>query len=302
MGEFQGFILVLILIWMVSIVRAILNKSQTEGRQPPTPPSLPLIGHFLYLLPLPHQAFHNLSTRYGPIMQLYLGSVPCVVASTPETVKEFFKTHESSYSGRFVNFAIDHLTYGCKGLIFAAYGPYWKFMKKLCMSQLLGGRTLDILQPVRRTETMRFLRLLLKKGTAGESIDVGEELLTLTNNVISRMTMGRTSCGNDDEARDIRKLVVAIVELSGKFDLRDFVGFLRNFKWNRLNKSLRETRDRFDVLMEKVIKEHEDERRNRKEQGSDHIKDLLHILLDIREDQSSDIKLTMENIKAFIMV
>ena len=53
--------------------------------------------------------------------------------------------------------------------------------------------------------------------------------------------------------------------------------------------------------MEKIMKEHEDARK--KEMGGDEaVRDLLDILLDIYNDESSEIGLTRENIKAFIMV
>ena len=65
-----------------------------------------------------------------------------------------------------------------------------------------------------------------------------------------------------------------------------------------MNKKLKEVRDKFDAMLDKIIKEHE-KARKRKEDG---VKDLLDILLDISEDESSEMRLTRENIKAFILV
>lgn len=303
MAEFQGYIeLFLILLLSTILVRAILSRKQNKGVRPPSPPSLPIIGHLHLISSIPHQSFHKLSTRYGPIMQLFLGSVPFVIASTPEIAKEFLKTNETAFSNRFVTTAVDCLSYGSKGFLFAPYGNYWKFMKKLCMSELLGGRTLDNLLPVRRQETLRFLRFLQKKGEAGEVVDVGGELMTLMNSIISRMTMSKTCCESDNDAEDIRKMVTDTAELAGKFNLSDFIWFFKNLDLQGLNKRLKEILDRFDTMMERVIKEHEDERRKRKERGeSVQIRDLLDILLDIHEDTSTEIKLTKENIKAFIL-
>jgi hypothetical protein len=47
---------------------------------------------------------------------------------------------------------IDNLTYGLVDFTMAPYGPYWKFIKKLCMTELLGGRTLEQHLPVRSEE------------------------------------------------------------------------------------------------------------------------------------------------------
>lgn len=306
MADYQSYTLLFIL-WLVSIivVRTILTRKQNKAHVPPSPLALPIIGHLHLLAPIPHQALHKLSTRYGPIMQLSLGSVPCLVASTPESAKEFLKTHETKFSNRPQSSAVHYLTYGSQDFSFAPYGPYWKFMKRICMSELLGGHTLTLLLPVRKQETTRFLRLLLKKGNAGETVDVGGELLTLSNNIVSRIMSQTCSEEDDGEGEEVvRKLVQDTVLLTGKFNVSDFVWFFKNWDLQGFGKRLREIRERFDTMMEKVIKEHEEERRKRKEVGGGdgRVKDLLDILLDIAEDESSDIKLTMENIKAFILV
>ncbi|XP_027365745.1 3,9-dihydroxypterocarpan 6A-monooxygenase-like [Abrus precatorius] len=303
MAEIEGYVQ-LFFLWLIStiVVRTILTKIKHKRRHPPSPPSLPIIGHLHLISHLPHKSFHALSTRYGPIIQLSLGSLQCVVVSTPEIAKHFLKTHEPSFSNRFVSSAIHRLSYGSKGFLFAPYGSSWKFMKKICMSELLGGRTLDMLLHVREQETLRFLRVLERKGKAREAVDVGAELLTLTNSVISRMTMSRTCYDNDSDAADVRKMVVDTVELAGKFNVSDFVWFCRSLDLQGMKKRVEEIMERFDVMMERVIEEHQMERVERKESGEgEKVRDLLDILLDIHEDESTEVKLTRENIKALIM-
>ncbi|KAF4355045.1 hypothetical protein F8388_022297 [Cannabis sativa] len=68
---------------------------------------------------------------------------------------------------------------------FAPYGPYWKFMKKLCMTQLLGGQTLNKLLPIRSEEIKRFTKLMSKRAESEEPIEIGKELTKLTNNIIT---------------------------------------------------------------------------------------------------------------------
>lgn len=68
-------------------------------------------------------------------------------------------------------------------------------------------------------------------------------------------------------------------------------------------KQLKDVRDRFDSIMERIIKERKLQRRKTKEMGgSNEMKDLLDILLDIAEDESLEMRLSKENIKAFILV
>ncbi|KAK9005833.1 hypothetical protein V6N11_043253 [Hibiscus sabdariffa] len=260
--------------------------------------ALPIIGHLHLLAPIPHQALHKLSTKHGSLMHIRLGSVPCVVASSPEMAKEFLKTHDSSFSNRPITAAVDYLTYGSADFSFAPYGPYWKFMKKICMSELLSGRMLDQFLPVRVEEVRRFLQLMEKKASTGEKVDVGGELVRLTNNIVSRMAMNQTCSDNEDEAEEVRKLVEATAELTGQFNLQDFIWFCKNLDLQGMKKRLKHVHDKFDSMMDKIIKEHEEAR---KRKDHDTVKDLLHILLDTSEDENSEMKLTRENIKAFIL-
>lgn len=303
--DFQGYI-ILFLVWLVStiLVRAILAKFRDNSRLPPSPMALPIFGHLHLLAPIPHQALHKLSNRLGPLIHIFLGSVPCVVVSSPEMAKEFLKTHEASFSNRPHMAAVDYLTYGSADFSFAPYGPYWKFMKKLCMSELLGGRTLDQLLPLRREELTSFIDLMLNKAKENEAVDVGAALMNVTNNVISRMTMGQSCSADEREADGIRKLVKAVAELTGKFNLSDFIWFCKNLDLQGFGKRLKEVRDQFDTMMERIIKEHQEERKKKKEVGEsdDDVRDLLDILLEISEDETSEIRLTRENIKAFILV
>ncbi|KAH6758012.1 hypothetical protein C2S52_023093, partial [Perilla frutescens var. hirtella] len=297
MAEIKEYIL-FFLIWLVStiLIRAFYKK-RSQTRLPPSPPALPIIGHLHLLTPPPHQALAKLSSRYGSLICIYLGSVPCIVASSPEIAKKLLKTHESSFSNRPKTVANDYLTYGSQDFAFAPYGTYWKFMKKLCTSQLLGGQTLDLLKPVRRHEVKQLIDFLARKADAGKSVAIGSELIRLTNNVISRMVMSERCSGDEDEAGAVRKLIEETAFLLGKFNLSDYIWFCKNLDLQGFGKRLKKVRDRFDEMMEKIIDEHQNKRRESKVA----VKDLLDILLDLAEDPSSEMKLTRDNIKAVIM-
>ncbi|XP_062080282.1 3,9-dihydroxypterocarpan 6A-monooxygenase-like [Humulus lupulus] len=291
--------IILFLVWLVStiLVRTILTKTRTKARSPPTPFALPIIGHLHLLSPLPHQAFQKLSNRHGPLIHLTLGSAPCIVVSSPEVAKQFFKSHEASFSKRPQSVVVDHLSYPSADFTLAPYGPYFQFMKRLCMSRLLGGQTLSQLLPVRSDEIKRLLKLMVKKAESKEPVDVGRELTKLTSNVISRMVMSKRCAENDDEVDEVMKVVNESAEVVGTFNLSDFIWFCKNFDLQGIKIKGKKVHEKFDHMMEKIIKEHQEQR---KEDGNG-VKDLLDILLDISEDDSSENRLTMEHIKAFIL-
>ncbi|ONK70071.1 uncharacterized protein A4U43_C05F29940 [Asparagus officinalis] len=289
------------LIWLFSLIilRAFLSRWRTRVCLPPSPLALPILGHLHLLAPIPHQALHKLSLQYGPLISIRLGSVPCVVASSAETAKEFLKTHDNSFSDRPLSKAVSYLTYGSADFSFAPYSSYWRYMKKLCMTQLLGGRTLEQNLPLRRQEIIRLMKTLFEKSLKGEAVNIGAELQKLTNNVICRMAMSRTCSGNDLEAEEVKKIVEETAELTGKFNLADYIGFCRNLDLQGFDKRLKDLHQRFDNMMEGILKEKEE--RKGKDTAEETKKDLLDIMLDIAGDSNAEIKLTRENIKAFIL-
>ncbi|CAN1818371.1 Cytochrome P450 93A3 [Linum perenne] len=310
-SQFYALLLLSITITTTLII-LIIKTLAGDGGGPhlPTPMSLPIIGHLHLLSPIPHQALYNLSLLHGPLFRISLGSVPCVVASSPETAREFLKTHDSSFSDKPVSSAVDYLTYGSSDFAFAPHGPYWKFMKRLCMSELLGGRVLDRTVPLRRDEIRRFVEGIWKSAEAKEPVEVGGELIRLTNNVVSRMVMSeRCSGGGDKEVGEVRRVIEETGRLAGEFNIGDFVWWLKWLDLNGFGKRMKVVRERFDLMMERIITEHEEDamRRMRKKKissmGEDdgQVKDLLDLLLDISADETSDIKLTRHNIKAFIL-
>ncbi|KAJ9181141.1 hypothetical protein P3X46_009304 [Hevea brasiliensis] len=303
MADMQDYaIQILIFLASFFILLIIFDKARNKYRLPPSPRALPIIGHMHLLGPIPHQAFHKLSIRYGPLVYFFIGSKPCVLASTPEMAKEILKNNESNFMNRPKVANLDYLTYGSADFATIPYGPHWKFMKKLCMTELLGSRTLDQFLPIRQEETKRFLKVVLKKAEAKEAVNIGGELMRLTNNIISRMVL-RTRCSDkEDEAGEVRKLVKELNELGAKFNLSDSIWFCKNLDLQGFEKRLKDARDRYDNMMERIMKKHEDARKNEEVgDGGDTMKDLLDLLLDIYEDENAERRLTRENIKAFIM-
>ena len=290
------------LIWLAAtiLLRAIFTKTRSKLRLPPSPLALPVIGHFHLLQLSLHRAVHKISNRYGPLIQLYLGSTPIVFVGSAEIAKEILKTHEVSFSNRPASVAISYLTYDSSDLGFAPYGTYWKFMKKLCMSELLNGRMLDQLLPIRQEEINRFLNMLRKKGEACEAVNVADELLKLTNSIVMRMAISKSCFNSDDEAHKVTDRVKESAMLSGMFNLQDYFWFCKGLDLQGIGKKLKEVRDKFDTMIEGIIREHEEARS--KSTRKDPARDVLDALLNISEDQSSEVKITRDNIKAFLVV
>ncbi|KAG8387788.1 hypothetical protein BUALT_Bualt02G0057600 [Buddleja alternifolia] len=278
---------------------ALLAIFTTKRRHPPGPFALPIIGHLHLLGPKLHHTFHQLSNRYGPLIQLHLGSIPCVVVSTPELAKEFLKTHELIFSSRKHSTAIDIVTYD-SSFAFSPYGPYWKFIKKLCTYELLGARNLNHFQPIRTLEVKHFLQLLMQKAKLGESVNVTEELVKLTSNVISHMMLSIRCSENEGEAEAARTVVREVTQIFGEFDVADIIWLCKNFDFQGIKKRSEDIQRRYDALLEKIISDRENMRRSCG--GGGEAKDFLDLLLDVMESGKTEVKFTREHLKALVLV
>ncbi|XP_076939135.1 cytochrome P450 93A3-like [Bidens hawaiensis] len=299
MPDFQAGYVTLFLMCLISsiLVSNIYKSFRVKSRLPPAPFCLPVIGHLHLLTPIIHQGLHKLSKRHGPIFRLFLGSTPCVVVSTPEIAKEIYKTHENAFLDRPHNSIVNYLAYGGKDFVFAPYGSYWKFLKKIIMSELLNGKTLDHLFPVRRDELNCFIKYLSHKAADGKSVELERELMKLTSNVISRLFMSKRCSEDEGESGAITKIVTEIAEIVGAFNLSDHIWICKNLDLQGFEKKSKDIRQRFDALFEMIITDHQVTRKQEKREA----RDLLDILLHISADESMEIKLTRENIKVFIL-
>ncbi|KAK4753516.1 hypothetical protein SAY87_001620 [Trapa incisa] len=299
----------------LSVAATLLLRALKRHRKiplPPSPPSLPVIGHFHLLSPLLHHSLSSLSSKYGPLIYLKLGSLPCVLASTPELAREFLKVNEHKFTSRKHSAAIDYLTYNTSSFAFAPYDAYWKFIKRVIQTELIGPRTLGQFLPVRTKELCYFLGTIHDMCQSGNSkINLTEELLKLTNNTISQMILSMRCSGTNSEADNVGSVIREVSEIFGEFNLSDFVWLCKHVDFQGFRKRFKDLQRRYDSILENIIETREGSRKaKRKELGpaavsgpvdNQEIKDFLDMMLDIYEDPNSDMKVTRNNVKALIL-
>ncbi|CAL9248114.1 unnamed protein product [Arabidopsis halleri] len=115
------------------------KASRLRLNLPPSPPSLPIVGHLhLVLSPLFHKSLKKVSAKYGPLLHLRVFKFPIVVVSSASVAYEIFRAHDVNVSSHGFTPIEDSLLFGSSGFISAPYGDYWRFMKKLT-ELLIGG-------------------------------------------------------------------------------------------------------------------------------------------------------------------
>ncbi|CAA0401132.1 unnamed protein product [Arabidopsis thaliana] len=292
------FVIILVCLGITVLIQAITNRLRNRLPLPPSPTALPIIGHIHLLGPIAHQALHKLSIRYGPLMYLFIGSIPNLIVSSAEMANEILKSNELNFLNRPTMQNVDYLTYGSADFFSAPYGLHWKFMKRICMVELFSSRALDSFVSVRSEELKKLLIRVLKKAEAEESVNLGEQLKELTSNIITRMMFRKMQSDSDggEKSEEVIKMVVELNELAGFFNVSETFWFLKRLDLQGLKKRLKNARDKYDVIIERIMEEHESSKK--KATGE---RNMLDVLLDIYEDKNAEMKLTRENIKAFIM-
>ncbi|XP_072963334.1 cytochrome P450 93A2-like [Typha angustifolia] len=308
LAEYANSYITISLISLLSIflIRHFFFSNPPTGLQLlPSPSSLPILGHLHLLTSIPHQALYKLSLRHGPLLHLRLGTVPCVVACSADTARLFLKDYDATFSDRAQSATIKYITFNSSSFTFARYGPYWRFIKKLFMTDLLGNRALGQHKHVRREELHRLMKKISSMAEQGRAVHVGEELMMHANNIVSTMALSMRCSGSDKDAEVVTQVVKEATELAGRFNLGDYIPVFEKLDLQGFRKRFEATRKSFDEMMDRILKKKEEERKTMKEMGlgggeGDRVKDFLDMLLDIYEDKGAEIRLTMDNVKAII--
>ncbi|GLJ11794.1 hypothetical protein SUGI_0177210 [Cryptomeria japonica] len=166
-------------------------RFQPSMNLPPGPHAWPVIGHLHLLGTLPHRSLDRLSKTYGPLMSIQLGSVPCIVASSPEMAREILKTSDLTFASRPKIAAGKYTVYNYSDITWSPYGEHWRQARKICLLELFSTKRVESYEYIRVEEVDRMVASVFKSSAAAEPVHLREETFYLSNNIISRMVLGR---------------------------------------------------------------------------------------------------------------
>ncbi|CAG7877570.1 unnamed protein product [Brassica rapa] len=281
------FILIFLCFFSLLCYSLFFKKPKDGFDFPPSPPSLPIIGHLHLLLSvLPHRAFQKISSRYGPLLHLRIFKVPFVLASSASVAYELLRTHDVNVSSRGFNTLENSLFIGHETFVGADFGDYYKFMKKVLVMNLFGTQALERSLGIRADELERFYARLLDKARKKEIVEIGKEAMVLTNNIMSKLLIGRSCSEEDGEAEKVRDSVTKTMGLLKKF-------FFSNMLGKPLNeKEIRRVSGGFNELLERLLSDHEESHQET---------DMMDVLLAASRDEKVDYKITRNHIKLLIV-
>lgn len=279
-----------------SVLTLIVSKSKKISPPlPPGPRSFPLVGNLLSLDPDLHTYFASLGKSYGPIVTLWLGHKVGIVINSPVIAREVLKDQDTTFANRDVPAAGIEATYGGKDIVWTPYGPKWRMLRRVCVSEMLSKTTLDSVYDLRRNEIRQTIGYFYSRN--GLPVDVGEQMFLTIMNVITNMMWGGTVKGKDRAGlgTEFRLVVNEMTRLLGTPNVSDFYPSLGRFDLQGVRKKMKVLAKKFDDIFEKMIKKRQEM------DGQEGSKDFLQFLLKLKDDQDAKDPLSMTHLKSLLM-
>ncbi|KAL5790976.1 hypothetical protein ACOSQ2_005864 [Xanthoceras sorbifolium] len=264
----------------------------TTGRKnlPPSPPSIPFLGHLHILKPPVHRAFHNLAKKYGPIFSLRFGSRLVVVVSSASAAEECFTKNDIVFANRPRLLMGKHLHYNRTTIVQAPYGDHWRNLRRITAIEVLSSNRLNTFSSIRRDEIKRLLEKLSRDSRQRFSkVELKTMFSELTFNVIMRMVAGKRYYGDDvedeeeEEAIRFRKIVTEVGEYGGTSNRGDFLPILNWIDGGNFVKKVISLSKRTDEFLQGLIDEHRS-----KKVSLESTNTMIDHMLSLQESQPED--------------
>uniref|UniRef100_A0A7N0RH58 Cytochrome P450 n=1 Tax=Kalanchoe fedtschenkoi TaxID=63787 RepID=A0A7N0RH58_KALFE len=295
-----------LIVWLTASLW--LRRGRREASFPPGPRPWPVIGNLNLLINrLIHQSLHKLSETYGPIMKLKFGSSDVVVISSPEMAKEILKTHDSSFAAR-PRLAIGkYLLYNSSDILWGN-GPHWRQGRKILSVHLFDPTRLESYEYIRMEERRDFLARLY--DLRGKEVRVMDHLSQINLGIVSRIALGKNYFSGSKPLElleesssvshgEMQEMLDESFTLSGVFVVGDWMPWLARLDLGGHVKRMKNLNQKFDKLFDFIIKEHKMAGNGREKEEKP--KDMMDVLLDLVDDPDLEVKLTTDNVKAFIL-
>ncbi|KAF8023163.1 hypothetical protein BT93_F0611 [Corymbia citriodora subsp. variegata] len=278
-----------------------LFKLQRSNKRnlPPSPPSLPIIGHLLLIKEPVHRTLQSLSDRYGPVLSLSFGSRSVVVVSSPAAVEECFTKNDIVLSNRPRMLSTDIMLYSSTTIGSTLYGAHWRNLRRLTTLEILSPHRLATSLAIRQEEVRLLVKSLYEEvaavagGSGFRRVGMRSRLQELSFNIIMRMVSGKRyfgaiiDAGEEEVASRFKEVITEFFELSG-MDPSDFLPVLRKVvDFRGRERRMVDVAKRSDVILQGMI----DELRSRRKrsEGSQEVESKTMIDSMLSEGYSDDI-------------
>ncbi|XVF64136.1 hypothetical protein PTKIN_Ptkin09bG0143400 [Pterospermum kingtungense] len=249
-----SFYLALMTFFLFLIFKLFIRKGIIPRNLPPSPPSLPIIGH-LHLLKRPtHLTLHNLSKKYGPVLFLRFGSRPVLVISSPSAIEECFTKNDIAFANRPVFASRKAAEYDFTTLSLCPYGQHWRNLRRLTATEIFSSARIQRSSSIRSEEIHFLLKQLLKSSS--REVEIESFFCVLTFNIMMKLVAGQRCFDDDfnsdntrDMINDLRKMFNPTVNVFWS----DHIPILRWLTFHRAERMIRKTHKKKDDFLQALV-------------------------------------------------
>ncbi|KAI3711328.1 hypothetical protein L2E82_41331 [Cichorium intybus] len=219
----------LFLCCLLPFIYALVISGRRNSRLPPGPYAFPIIGNLLEFGVKPHHSLAILSKRYGHLMSLKLGSRTTIVISSPDMAKEFFQTHDISFSSRSVPNAVRAGDSDKYSIVWLPAGDQWRKLRRITKEYLFSQQQLDASEWLRREKVLELLNHVNQCCTNEKALNIGGAAFTTSLNILSNFmfSMDLAQYGLES-TQEFKDAVCSLLEASGKPSLPDLFPILNS--------------------------------------------------------------------------
>ncbi|KAK7816268.1 cytochrome p450 81e8 [Quercus suber] len=254
-----------------------LLQTRTKHKHlPPSPPSLPILGH-LHLIKKPlHCTLYHFSHKNGNIFSLRFGSQLVVIVSSSSAVEECFTKNDIILANRPRFLAFKHINYNHTTAAATSYRDHWRNLRRISALEIFSTNCLNMFLGIQRDEVKHLLCRLSRNSCQGfAKVELKSMFSELTFNIIMRMVAGKRYYGEDvkdeEEARKFKGIMKEKAGSAGPSNPQEVVPLLRWIDCKRWEKRLMKLANRADAFLQGLI----DEKRSKEEKGNTMIDHLL---------------------------